>query len=394
VRVRALLAFLALAGCAFTFACGPAKGTTPAGTGEVSARIVAAERGRSGVLLVLVDENGERLADITAPPYDDGPRVYTVDTQPVWSPDGRWIAFASNRKRKQGSSIWIVEARADAEPRRLIAPSGAAIDRDPSFAPDGSALMFASDRSGSFDVWRVGLSEGADGWPVAGEPSRVTDAEATDEVSPVLSPDGKALAYAVFDRTARRSGIWVSSPTGRSAHQLTRGELEQTPAWSPDGKWIAFSAPTVRNGHTDMDIHIIRRDGVKQQPAIVDPIAHETDPAWSADGRYLFATAVIRNERTGAPFFWSVVFVDGDALERGVRSLQDPVVAPRVGFALAPQPLHPERLAELPAYDRGTVLAALRDQCADFAEQERPEACRCLVETGEDRPEACKNSGQ
>jgi Tol biopolymer transport system component len=383
--VRALLA--TAAACAA--ACGPPQGPKKFGGEEVRARIVAAERGRAGVVLVFVDENGARVADVTMPPVDEEARSYAVDTQPAWSPDGKWIAFTTTRGRAVGTSIWVVEARAEAEPRLLVEPSGSAIDRDPTWSPESDAIVFASNREGSFDLWRVDLATGKDGWPtVSGKTRRVTDAP-TDEVSPAWSPDGKLLAYAVFNPETQRSGIWVSASTGRNPRLLTKGELEQTPAWSPNGRWIAFSAPAARRA--DMDIFVIRRDGTMQRLAIEDPLAHETEPSWSADGRWLFATAVLRNKETGAPFFWSLVFVDGDTNELAPRVLHDPVAVPRVGFAPAPEPLRTEPLLAHPLYDSESVLRVLEELCRDFDEDERPPACQCLDLPADVRLEACKS---
>jgi Tol biopolymer transport system component len=357
--------------CALAAACGPPKGPDGPGRGDVEARIVAAERGRGGVTLVLVGETGERLADLTMPPFDA--TEFTVDTQPAWSADGDWVAFASTRGRGRETRIWIAPARAEVEPRPLTDPADGAVDRDPAWSPDGRTVVFSSNRRGTYDLWRVAIDRDDDGWPRAdGEPVRITDA-ASDEVTPEVSPDGRALVYAVFDSDARTSSIWIGDDRGSGARQLTRGPLDQTPAWSHDGEWIAYSAPAP--DRNDLDIFTIKRDGTREQRAIDEPLAHETEPAWSAGGRYLFAIAVLRNETTGAPFFWSVVFVDTNAPER-VHALHDPAAVARVGFALSPVPLDSAQLGELPLYDADTVLRALRDLCVELPDDQRPDACK------------------
>jgi len=339
--------------------------------------VVVAERGRAGVRLVLVDEFGARVADVTSPPVADDAVAFPVDTQPAWSPDGGWIVFASTRGRAGGTSLWVVAARPDAQPRALVPPRRGAIDRDPVWSPDGRAIVFSSNRAGTFDLWRVDVRADADGWPtVAAGARRITDGS-TDEVSPAWSPDGRLLAYAVLDRAARRSGIWLCRDDGAQPRPLTAGVLEQTPAWSPSGRWIAFAAPATHG--EDMDIFVVRRDGTTRRGAIVEPLADERAPAWSADGRYLFATAVLRSEATGAPFFWSLVFVDGDDPARGVRTLHDAAAVPRVAFALAPRALAAAALDAAPAYDRDTVLSSLRAMCLSRDPERRASACAALL---------------
>src|SRR6185503_2314046 len=87
----------------------------PLGVDSKAPRLVVAERGPTGGRLVIVAEDGDRTANLTASSSE-----VVRDFSPAFSPDGRWIAFASSRERTfEESGIWIVAARPDAVPQRL-----------------------------------------------------------------------------------------------------------------------------------------------------------------------------------------------------------------------------------------------------------------------------------
>ena len=114
------------------------------------------------------------------------------------------------------------------EMRRLTVESAA--DWSPVASPDGRDIAFYSNRSGNREIWVT---------PLGGGPARqVTHDEAVD-YHPDWSPDGRNLVF-----SSARSGnraIWVVPAAGGDARQITSdasGDL--FPKWSPDGKWIVF----------------------------------------------------------------------------------------------------------------------------------------------------------
>src|SRR5450755_2168539 len=86
-----------------------------------------------------------------------------VPQQPVISPDGRWVAYvvapASRRWDRRLSALWLVAADGSSPPRTLTA--GTAADSEPRWAPDSVSLFFVSDRTGSAQVHRMRLDDGA-----------------------------------------------------------------------------------------------------------------------------------------------------------------------------------------------------------------------------------------
>ena len=334
--------------------------------------LVLTERGGRGGRLVFVNEAGERTMDLT----EIGP-VPVRDNSPAWSPDGRWVVFASSRGR-QGllrTSLWIVAAEPGAQPRRLTSsdPDGEAHDRDPTWTPDGAAVVFASDREGRFDLWRLELTLGRYGSPMAvGEPTRITRSD-HHALHPSLSPDGTRILYTEVDFESGRSALWMWSDG--EARPLTEGPADATPAWSPDGKTIAFAALVLRkSGAQDTDIFLVDVDGGNRRLLADEPLATQTDPVWSPDGRFLFSTSLYRSIETGKPVLSSVTFVDRRAPEPVVRALHDPVlVASRAGLALAahrsldaaalgrnpgyPEALHQALKQEIIRHERGQPTA-------------------------------------
>jgi dipeptidyl aminopeptidase/acylaminoacyl peptidase len=116
-----------------------------------------------------------------------------VPSQPVISPDGRWVAYAvapvGRRGERHLSALWV--AAADGSSRSWKLTAGLAADCDPRWAPDSAAVFFLSDRTGSRQLHRVQVSGGeaevltdwrgevSGAWPLAD--ARLVAVVATDE---------------------------------------------------------------------------------------------------------------------------------------------------------------------------------------------------------------------
>lgn len=201
-----------------------------------------------------------------------------------------------NRIGPSKSELYVAKADGTGE-HKLLSNSG--FDYHASYSYDGKWIVFTSERTGygQADVYRVHL----DG---TGLEQLTTDPALDDQG--VLSPDGSQLAF-VSTRATYRANIWVLDLKTKQLRNLTRQPGIQgdpmkpdaflRPAWSPDGKWIAFSSDrnTEWKGHgngsgwehvQELSVYIIRPDGTGLR-RITEPGICSGSPKWSADGKQI-----------------------------------------------------------------------------------------------------------
>jgi hypothetical protein len=369
LRGSLLLALVVSAACA----SAPVRRTTDEGSAEVApppANIVTVEgKGDRGGRLVWVDENGARLGDLTP-----GEAKATVDMNPAWSHDGEWVVFSSNRDRAsfEESSLWLVRARPGAQPIRLT--QGEPVDRDPRFMPGDRGVVYSAHiGNGSFDLWYLPLRwpGGHSAPPRPGAPRRLTRTDRVQELSPCPRPDGGGIVYMGIDSASKMSRLyWLALPTGKPV-PITQGPFDTTPSFSPDGRTIAFSAPVRERG--DLDLFALDVRSKRRRVLVEEPTADETGAVWSADGRYVFATAIVRSARTGEALLSSLVFVDLAERRHVLRAMHDPIVledplayVPRLGVSVGPARFDAARLhhnwSQRTAADAILTRAANRNQ--------------------------------
>jgi Tol biopolymer transport system component len=160
------------------------------------------------------------------------------------------------------SQIQLFVSNADGTAERPLLASDS-LDYNPAWSPDGQWIVFTSERSGSADLYRVK----PDGTGL----QRLTTNRAYEDQADV-SPDGQKLAF-VSTRADGTADLWIRDLGTNRETPLTSGlSGDFRPAWSPDGKWIAFSSnrgTTVRRDgggqwwvHLQLaDIYIIRPNG-------------------------------------------------------------------------------------------------------------------------------------
>jgi len=154
---------------------------------------------------------------------------------------------------------------------------------DATFSPDGQELVLAHDKSspnqGDIDVCRVPLS-GEPLMPVVGSGEKLSHEE-----SPTWSPDGQWLAYtSTFEGNQE---LYVIRKDGKERRRLTtHAGLDAHPTWSPDGERIALA--TDRWG--DLEIATVDIHGGNLQ-RVTESVGFDDYPAWSSDGAQLAFTS-------------------------------------------------------------------------------------------------------
>ena len=203
-----------------------------------------------------------------------------IDRYPAFSPDGRRIAFSSDRLGPQ--QLWILDLETlRPEPFQLPGEdSGASLPR---WFPDGKRLsVVRSFKDGTRVLWAAAL----DGSHAAPLRSAAPDLQAGS-----VSPDGKTVAYSA--RAGSFLQVFVLELDGGQERQLTTspGDKYADPAaWSPDGRWIAYAS----NVGGTMQIWRIPASGGKEQ-ALTSGHERMRHPAYSPDGRWLYVQPSHRN---------------------------------------------------------------------------------------------------
>jgi eukaryotic-like serine/threonine-protein kinase len=153
--------------------------------------------------------------------------------------DARQVTISARGNRlaflryKVDTNIWEAPAFAamHRQPLKLIASTRE--DVSPAFSPDGRRIAFASNRSGRYEIYVCG----GDG----SSPVQLTSMKAPDTGTPAWSPDGKQIAF--DSRLEGHSDIFVINAEGGSPHRLTTEPYDnELPSWSRDGHWIYFTS--------------------------------------------------------------------------------------------------------------------------------------------------------
>ncbi len=297
--------------------------------------MVTAESTVNGTGLVWLGARGNRLGNLTKPD-----KVGQIDREPIWSPDGKVLAFTSNRGVVDQSGkwgIWLVDPRGGEVKNIFPATKGL---RDISWAED--KIVFSVERGQSYDVMEL---------TTAGKSKTINSGNVT--LMPSFSRSGD-FAYVTIDDKRPRIVI----------NEVATAIQGTYPKWSPQGDRLAYSALVKDGNKTNVDIVVADKSGTTLF-AIAEPLADQTIPVWGNKGKLLFATATYRSEETGDPIHSAITVIDLQAEDPKWRLFQDmqmvtqqrwSAINPRVSF---------EDVSQLPLYEVGlrhAILTGMADK--------------------------------
>ncbi|HEX8847543.1 MAG TPA: protein kinase [Pyrinomonadaceae bacterium] len=177
------------------------------------------------------------------------------------------------------------------------------LQSEPTWSPDGRFIAYSSDRSGNFDIWVQPVGEG--------NPVQVTKSEGHDW-QPDWSADGKRI---VFRSERDGGGLFVASaPTGGNERKIS--SFGYRPHWSPDGSQVLFYSTNLQNTPSPPKLYLVGLDGAPPREVLSEVLNGMTGrlrAAWHPDGQRISLWAEKRG--TGGLSFVTVPLAGGPPVQ-------------------------------------------------------------------------------
>jgi len=213
--------------------------------------------------------------------------------QPSWSPNGDRVAFWFMAPSAGRSDIGTISRNGG---EIAVVTKDASTNWNPVWSPDGKYLYFASDRSGNMSFWRVAIDEKTG--KVQGEAAAVST-PSTFNRHLNFSRNGKRMIYVQTDQRSNIQAIKFDARTEKTIGKpfwITRGDRQIVrPELSPDGARFVMRVPR----RTQDDILVVNRDGSNWRDLTNDKF-FDRYPRWSPDGKRIAFTS----DRSGRYEIW------------------------------------------------------------------------------------------
>ncbi len=249
---------------------------------DENGRIVFTKIGKDKMQIVVTDEDGKNMQILSG---NDGPDLY-----PSWSPNGKHIAFASNRDG-DGMRIYIMDSDGSNEyqvTENRVGKEDEISERSPSFSPDGKKLIFTREIGA---IW-AGVNPKIYTIDIDGRNERYL----IDGWTPEWSPDGKKIVFESQNMNGNvvNSNIIIMDTDGNNQEEIV--DSSHDPAWSPDGKQIVFSSRRSKN-ILGNQIYKMDSNGRNIVPLTGDR-SNALSPSWSPDGKHMGAATLHESYQT------------------------------------------------------------------------------------------------
>ena len=209
----------------------------------------------------------------------------------TWHPDGESVIVSAEPDLLEARLYRVpVDGERAPEPIEVAGLSA----WSPTTSRAGNRLAFGV-RPNEGDIWRLRPGRGA--------PQPLVKSSRW-EYSPQYSPDGRKVAF-TSNRTETGTEIWVANDDGSNPVRLTYGpgRNQGTARWSPDGRLIAFDSYDAAG---QSDIYVIESSGGQPRRITFEP-SHQNHPSFSHDGRWIYFTS----NHTGRSEVWRAPVAGG-----------------------------------------------------------------------------------
>jgi serine/threonine protein kinase/Tol biopolymer transport system component len=244
--------------------------------------------------------------------------------QPNWSPNGHRVAYWGIVGESAQRDLFTIDPKAEKPSETIVrVTEDVAVDWNPVWSPDGQYLYFGSDRNGSMNLWRVRMNEQS-GKPKGAPEPVTTPARFGGHFAP--SRDGSRMLYASFDQEETLRTIAfdpvAGAVVGAPRPVLAGSFLVFSSQISPDGR---FAAVTNRGVQEDVYVIEIATGEIRQ---LTNDAARDRGAVWSPDGEKLYFYSQRDENRYE---IWRIN-ADGSGLQRITRtrgrSVWYPAVSP------------------------------------------------------------------
>jgi TolB protein len=214
--------------------------------------------------LYIVNRNGMNMRWLT--------RTSGIEDQPEWSPDGTKILFRGVDFNT--SDLFLINVDGTGLTNLTAGlPATMTDKRDPTWSRDGTRIAFIGAVAGQHKVWVMDAD---------GSNARQVTTDAGFDMTPTFSPDGQRIAFTRYNTGSPTLGddVMIVPAQGGAATRLALAGDQRTPAWSPDGLYIAVSGSAVAGTGTS-EIYTLRPDGTGLRLRTMNPAwGGGSNPAW------------------------------------------------------------------------------------------------------------------